>query len=63
MEERIGFGIYQSCVYRVCVGRVSLFGLRWCVWCNWEVCREFRLGSGGVWWCYICVSCESRFFV
>ena len=30
MDERIGFGLYQSCGYRGSVGRVCAFGLRWC---------------------------------
>ena len=30
------------------------------IWCE---CRWFRTGSGGVGWCYECVSCESGFFV
>ena len=29
MDERIGYGLYQSCENRGCVGRVSVFGLRW----------------------------------
>ena len=28
MDERIGFGLYQSCGDRVSVGRVSVFWLR-----------------------------------
>ena len=39
------------------VGRVSVFGLRWCVWCKWGVVRVWR---GGVGWCYVCVSCGVR---
>ena len=30
MDERIGFGLYQSCGDRGSVGHVSLFWLRWC---------------------------------
>ena len=41
MTERIGFGLYQSCGNRASVGRVSEFGLRFCVWCRW--------GVGGAW--------------
>ena len=59
MDERIGFGIYQSCGNRGSVGRVSVYGLRgvggdW-VW----------LGTGCriVGWCFICASCESGLFV
>ena len=29
MDERIGFGLYQSCGNMGSVGRVSVFGLRW----------------------------------
>ena len=56
VNERIGFGLYQSCLNRGSVGRV--FGLRWC---RWGVGRGYGPGSGG--WCYICVSCESGFLV
>ena len=34
-----------------------------CVWCRWGVGRGLGPGSGGVVWCYACVSCESGFFV
>ena len=40
------------------VGRLSVFGLRWC---GWGVGRELGPGSGGVGWCYVCASCESGF--
>ena len=30
MDERIGLGLYQFCGNRGSVGRVSVFGLRWC---------------------------------
>ena len=30
MRERIGFGLYPSCGNRGSVGRVYVFGLRWC---------------------------------
>ena len=33
MDERIGFGRYQSCMNRGSVGRVSLFWLWWYGWC------------------------------
>ena len=33
----------------------------WLRWCRWGVGRRF--GSGGVRWCYVCVSCESGFSV
>ena len=57
MDEMIGFGLYQSCRNRGSVGRV--FGL----WCMWGVGRLLGLGSKGVGWCYVCVSCESGFSV
>ena len=57
VDDRIGFGIYQSCWNRLSVGRVSLFGLRWC---RWGVGRCLDNGLEG--WCYVCVSCESGFF-
>ena len=31
MDERIVFWLYESCGHRVSVGRVSVFGLRWCM--------------------------------
>ena len=53
MDNMIGF--YKSCGYRgvlyVCLGCVGLGG-------EWV-----GPGSGGVEWCYVCVSCESTFFV
>ena len=58
MNERIGFGLYQSCVERGSVGRVFVFGLYWCMW---GVGRGLDPGLEG--WCYVCVSCESGFFV
>ena len=54
MDEKIGFGLYQSCGNRVSVGRVSVFWLRWCRWVG-------GLGLEG--WGYVCVSCESGFSV
>ena len=57
--ERIGFGLYQSCGNRGSVGRVDVFWLRWCGWCRWGVSRVLEPGSGGVGWCYVCVSCVS----
>ena len=30
MDKRIGFGLYQSCEKMGSVGRVSVFGVRWC---------------------------------
>ena len=57
----IGFGIYQSCGNMGSVGRVSV--LRWYVWCSWVVCRGNGPRSGGVMWCYVCLSWESGFSV
>ena len=62
MEERIVFGLYQLCGNSGSVGRVSLFGLRWCGWCRWGVGRGLGPGFGGVGWYYVCVSCECGFF-
>ena len=42
--ERIGFGFYQYCGNRGSVGRVSVFGLRWC---RWRVCRGLVHGLEG----------------
>ena len=39
---------------------MSVFGLRWCEWCRWGVCRDLtRVWRSG--WCYVCVSSESGF--
>ena len=40
------------------VGRVSVFGLRWC---GWGVGRGLGPGSEGVWRRHVCVRCESGF--
>ena len=48
--EWIGFGLYQSCRNMRSVGRVSVFGLRWCGWCMWGVGRgldQYLEGWGG----------------
>ena len=58
VDERIGFGLYQSCGDRGSVGRVSVW-LRWCGWCRWGVGRGLGPESGAVGWCYVCVRCES----
>ena len=47
MDERIGFGLYQSCVNKGSVGRVSVFWLRWCGWCRLGVCRVLEQGLEG----------------
>ena len=52
MDERTGFGLYQSCGNRVSVGRVSVFGLRWCRW-------GMGRGLGGMVWCYVYASPDS----
>ena len=56
MDERIGFGLYQSCGYRRSVGRVSVLGLLSCGWCAgvWGVGMSLELGSG---WVMLCL-CE-----
>ena len=61
VDEKIGFVLYQSCENRGSVGRVSVFGLRWCGWCRWGVGRGLGPGSGRV--CYVCVRSESGFSV
>ena len=69
VDERIGLGLYQSCGNMGSVRRVSVFSLRWCgfrgwrMWRMWGVGRGLGSGSGGVGWCYVCVSCESGFSV
>ena len=60
VDERIGFGLYQSCGDRGSVGHVSVFWLRWC---RWGVGRGLGPGSGAVGWGYVCVRCESGFSV
>ena len=61
LDERIGFGLYQSCEDKGSVGHVSVFWLRWCGWCRWGVGRG--PGSGAVGWRHVCVRCESGFSV
>ena len=51
MDERIGFGLYQSCGNRMSVGRVSL--LQWCGWYMWGV--GWCLDQGLEGWCFVCV--------
>ena len=63
VDERIGFGLYQSYWNRGSVGHVSVFWLRWCGWCRWGVGRGLGPGSGAVAWCYVCVRYESGFSV
>ena len=63
MDERIGFGLYQYCVNMMSVGRVSVFGLRWCGCCRWGVGSGLAPRSGGAEWRYVCVRCESAFSV
>ena len=61
MDESTGFGLYQSSRNRGSVGRVSV--MRWCGWCRRGVGRGAwnRVWKSG--WCYVCVICESGFFV
>ena len=56
----LGLGFTNPVGTRGSVGRVSVFGLRWC---RWGVGKWLGSGSGEVRWCYVCVSCESGFFV
>ena len=56
VDEKIGFGLYQSCGNRGSVGRVSVFWLRWYRW-------GVGIDQGLEGWCYVCVSCESVFSV
>ena len=65
MDERIGFGLYQSCGDRGSVGHVSVFGCGGVggVGGEWGVGRGLGPGSGAVGWCYVCVMCESGFSV
>ena len=55
MDERFGFGLYQSCGNRGSVGRVSVFWLRWCMWVGGL--DQGLEGWGGV----MSVRCESGF--
>ena len=64
--EWIGVGLYQFWRNMGKLGYVSVFWLRWCRWCGWccgEVGGRLGPGSGSVEWCYVCVCCESGFFV
>ena len=54
MNKRIG--LYRSCGKGRSVRSVSVFMLRRC---GWGLGPE----SGRVGWCYVCVTCESGFFV
>ena len=47
MDERIGFGLYQSYENRGSVGHVSVFEVRWCGWCRWVMGRGLGPGCGG----------------
>ena len=55
MDEIIRFGLYQSCLDKGSVGRVSVFWLRWCGWCSWGVGRGLGPWSGGMGWRCACV--------
>ena len=46
VNKKIRFGSYQSCGNMESVG--SVFGLRWCGWCRWEVDIGFEPWSGRV---------------
>ena len=56
----LGLGFTNPCENRSSVGRVSVFGLRWCMW---GVGRGLGTGYGRMGLCYVCVSCESGLFV
>ena len=58
MDERIGFGLHQSCGDRGSVGHVTVMWLRWRGWCRWGVGRGLGSGSGAVGWCYVGVSLD-----
>ena len=45
---RIGLGLHQSCQNMGSVGRVSLFGLRWCRWGVVRGLDQSLEGLGGV---------------
>ena len=47
VDERIGVVLYQFCGNRWNVGRVSVFGLRWCGWCK-ECLDQGLEGRGSV---------------
>ena len=59
MAERIGFGLYQSCGNMGSVGRVSVFGCGGVGSVGGEWVGWLEPGSGGVGWCYACVSLDS----
>ena len=63
MDERIGFGLYQSSGDMKSVGLVSVFWLWWCGWCRWGAGRGPGQGLGAAGLCYVCVWCESGFSV
>ena len=46
-------GVLDACMCLSCGG----------VWCRWGLGRELGPGSGRLGWCYVCVNCESGFFV
>ena len=47
VDERIGFGLYQSCGNRGNDGSVSVFGLLLFGWCRWDVGRVLDQGLEG----------------
>ena len=61
MDERIGFGLYQSSGDRGSVGHV--FGCGGVGGVGGECVGGAGQGSGEVVWCYVCVRCESGFSV
>ena len=69
VDERIGFGLYQSCGNRGLVERVSVFWFQWCVWCRGEWVgiwiRDWRGGVvlclSEVWVWIVCLDGRSRY--
>ena len=57
VDERIGFGLNQSCGNMGSVVSVSVLELQW------RVGMGHGTGSGRMGWCYVCVSCEYRLCV
>ena len=61
----LGLGFTNPVVTRgmcVCLGCGGMGGVGG-GWCRWGVGRWLGPGSRGAWWCYVCVSCESAFFM
>ena len=61
MDERNGFGLYQSCGNRGSVGRESVFGYGGVDGVGGEWVGGLDQGLEG--WCYVCMSWEFGFSV